>query len=346
MKSWFFFAIFCMNSLAFASSRPTIYFALGKLTGPQKSILDRVFFSEVEKLKKQWPSVDFKRLDSPETDELISVLSSPSTLGLAILGHPAVSIRGEGTERHIMHGYLQTASSRYLPKTLLSAAHSSLGFISIITCHDSAISPLYLKALPQNFSGAIFRSPTHNLDALANPLLEFTSFYSTPEFLKEMNGSLPELLKEFNNFGGAINGDQLKISWRDQLSNHFSYEIIVNGKLAGVLESEYSTRGRGMNLREKLVQLSIVLAPGDQITIRPDDAFRPRINTEQKVVDDILLDRVSIIRGEEEKSLLAESVHIGDEENSPDQNAPLGFLRNGEDYSRAPFVVEWKGVVR
>lgn len=324
---------------------PTIYTVTGKLSSAQRSIVERVFLSKFKELKKQHPSAEFKVIEDITNSSLIDILSNKQTLGLLYIGHPAVSIVGEGDERRILHGYLQTPSGTYLPKDIFTAAHENLKFLSIMTCHDSAVTPLYTKYIKEK-TFDLLRSPTHNLDELKNPLLEFTSYYSTPQVLDILKPRLETYIYEFEETV-STGRSQLTITWRDQVSAHFSYVVTLNDKIIGVLESSKSNRGRIVNRQSKTIKIDRELRPGDRLVIKPDDANRPKKeeSKDSKVIDDILIDQVIAEFGNQKILLLDSPIHIGDEEVSPDEGLPLGFLRNREDFRVAKFHKTWSEVV-
>lgn len=335
-------ALYCFS----VQAKPVIYVVTGKLSKTQRAIIDRVFISKYKSLAKEYPRSEFKVIENASNNDLISLLASSKTLGLIYIGHPAVNIVGEGDDRKIIHGYLQTPSGRYLPKTILSAAHESLKFISILTCHDSAVTPLYTNSLSSSGINYL-RSPTHNLDELKNPLLEFTSYYSTPQVLDLLAPKLENYIDQFereNSYQAEVKST-LTIKWRDQVSSHFGYVITVNERIVGVLESAKSSRGRVLNTQRKTFDLLHPLKPGDSITIKADDDNRPRRGQEDKIIDDILIDEVVLTQKGVQRELLDSTIHLGDEEYAPDQTLPLGFLRNSNDYMAAPFARVWKTVM-
>lgn len=359
-----FFIVLSSASLA-QSEKAKIYFVLANLNPTQKNILERVFFSEVEKLSKEYSEIEFIKIDNVSIMEIINILSSRSTMGAIFLGHPAINTKVDGDERKIIHAYLQTSYekmfkveneyrvdlvTRYVPKRIFTASHENIKILSIITCHDSVVTPLYKKNLPAYLNTYFITSPTHNIDSFKNPLFEFTSFYSTPEILGDFKNKIPSLIKEFRakrKFEKTEEVSKIKISWRDQLSKFYVYEVLLNGKLVGVLEPYSTSRKRSLNKREMEIKVSVPIKSGDVITISPDDPNRPRSDINLKVVDDIIVDRVEIVReSSSENVVLGQAIHIGDEKNQPDAGTSLTFLRNEEGFLQSIFYLnKWDGIV-
>ncbi len=203
-----------------------------------------------------------------------------------------------------------------------------------MTCHESAIIPLYLDGLPQKVK--YYQSPSHGLDALKNPLYEFSSFYSIPKVLEEIADDLREGKLNEGDYHHDFNGIQkgtLKLKVRDLISQRFTYTVEVNDELVGILHAKKNKRGRLLNELTFTFPIHNKLKKeGNKITISADDSDRPRPQG-LSVVDDILVDSVEV-NGLE---LLATPLHIGDQPEFPDMEEGLGFLRNHDDFSRSSF---------
>ena len=207
-----------------------------------------------------------------------------------------------------------------------------------MTCHESAILPLYLSSLPENTH--YYKSPTHSLNSLGNPLFEFTSFYSTPKILMDIKSDLEK--GKFSSFftKKVKPNKKIKITAKDLVSQKFGHSLMVNGKYIGAMFSKKNKRGRLLNLVDFEFEVPNSLLNGRErtlIEIIPDDADRPK-PAGLKVVDDILIEKVSF----EGIDLLTDSVHIGDQKNNPDFSEGLGFLRNQADFEMSPYFKEWR----
>ena len=231
------------------------------------------------------------------------------------------------------------ADGRYLPKEILSGANPQLKFLSIMTCHESAVLPLYLNSLPDHVQ--YYKSPTHHIDGLANPLYEFTSFYSTPEILdKVLNDFNKRKYDDFKLLSNPKVGT-LKISIKDLVSSRFSYGVVLNDRFIGALYAQKTKRGRLLNSSTYLLDIYQGDLTGNENNLRifPDDPNRPR-PLGLKVVDDILLEEVRL---NDEIIVSKGPIHLGDQEFFPDMNEGLGFLANEEDFKRSPFQSIWEG---
>lgn len=134
----------------------------------------------------------------------------------------------------------------------------------------------------------------------------------------------------------------LKIHYRDLLSSKFDYDILINNTLIGNLSVTRSKRGRKLNKSDRdIVFCAENFSWPLNLTIRPDDRFRyngPEGN-QQKVLDDILIDKLELVT-DEKKNILWQTdlygpIHIGDEQNEPDVQTGLSFKRNWADFKNA-----------
>ncbi|CAM9905151.1 unnamed protein product, partial [Chrysoparadoxa australica] len=256
--------------------------------------------------------------------DLLKELKNPKTLGVVFLGHPAIKTEGVYPDKKIIHGYLQSGDGFYLPKKTFSAAHEKLAFLSILTCHESAILPLYDKSLPEGID--VLKSPTHGLDSLANPLFEFTSFYSTPQVIDLISKKIEE--GRYDSFEAEKSEDLLlSIQTRDLVSSHFTYTVEVDGKVVGILKKEVNKRGRVKNSNTFEIKIPKNYIRNGIVKITADDPKRP-IKSGLKVIDDIIIEGIWVNENGIKRSLLDYQIHLGDQESNPDQNEGLGFLRN------------------
>jgi hypothetical protein len=316
-----------------------IHVLYGDLKPGQQKILDRVFKPRLEDLKglEQVSKV----IQKPKATylDLLEALRSPESIGVIFLGHPAIKTKGVFPDKKIIHGYLMDADGRYLPKKILSGANPQLKFLSIMTCHESAVLPLYLESLPEHVK--YYKSPTHHIDGLANPLYEFTSFYSTPEILDQVLNDFNK--KKYDDFKLLSNPKigTLKISTKDLVSSRFSYGVVLNDRFIGALYAQKTKRGRLLNSSTYLIDIfkSDLSDTENNLRIFPDDSDRPKPQG-LKVVDDILLENISL---NNQSIPFRGPVHLGDQEFSPDMNEGLGFLKNKEDFINSPFQSIWEG---
>lgn len=274
-------------------------------------------------------------------NDVTHALQDPNAYGIIFLGHPAIKTQGSFPNKKIIHGYLQDAQGKYLPKEILSGAHKNLRFLSIMTCHESAVIPLYINSLPQSVH--YYKSPTHGLNSLDNPLFEFTSFYSTPKIVDEINADLEQSRFKLENHyvmdSFYEDSKTLVFKVKDLVSQRFGYSVFINGRYLGAMFAQKNARGRLLNKVTFKFNVPPYLWSSTENTIRvaPDDRNRPRSSGLQ-VVDDILLTQVKL----DDENLLDGPFHIGDQRVSPDLNEGLGFIRNREEFSLAPFIFEWE----
>lgn len=310
-----------------------VHIHYGDLKKGQMSILNRVFRPNLKKLSKL--NLKVVEYENSLQKNILSSLASSRVVGVIFLGHPAIKTKGVGKGRHIVHGYLKDSAGMYLPKNIFSGARDNLAFISVLTCHEGAIIPLYKKYLPSFID--YFESPSHSLNALENPLFEFTSFYSTP---KVIDSILNRYDSSFFDSSQVEKTSQTTISikLKDLVSSRFSYTVSVNGSLVGIISRKLNSRGRILNKIDYQFKVSNSLfnKGSNFITISADDYLRPRPNG-LKVVDDILIEEVSLISGENRNNL-AKNIHLGDQEVNPDMNEGLGFLRNKDNFRGHRFV--------
>lgn len=320
------------------ADKGNIHVFYGDLKKGQMAIIERVFKPELKRLKNKEPVEKVIEWNDGKIEDFLSVLKDPKTLGVLFLGHPAIKTEGIHPDKKIIHGFLKSGDGFYLPKNIFSAVHDELKFISIMTCHESAILPLYMNSMPSHVD--VIKSPTHGLDTLDNPLFEFTSFYSTPEVLKNLEKKLEGgSYREFN-FLEEKSSRNVKVVYRDLVSSRFTYTVEADGKVVGILKKEMNKRGRILNKFEKVVKIKNKSKVN--LKIHPDDPFRP-VAEGLKVVDDILIDDILIQTGYDFQSVLEKRIHLGDQEESPDKNEGLGFLRNLEDFKKAYFSLFWEG---
>jgi hypothetical protein len=281
-------------SIAYAQEgRSVVHVLYGDLKPGQHRILERVFRPKLNLLSQANSQIVVKENLTAKTEEILGALRDPQTLGIIFLGHPAIKTTGEYPNKEIIHGHLKDGLGRYLPKKLFRGAHKNLRFLSVLTCHESAILPLYLDQLSSTVK--YYKSPVHGLDALKNPLYEFTSFYSTPKVLEQLAQDLhSQKIDTFSQDDDGQESIHLTMKVRDLISQRFSYTVEVNGELVGVLHAKKNKRGRLLN--ELHFSFSIKkssLAQHNSITIAPDDPKRPRPDG-LLVVDDILIDSIQV----------------------------------------------------
>lgn len=326
----------CLVFCSLSEAAGVIHVLYGDLKPGQQKILDRVFRPKLNELISMEGVKKVVENPQASIEDLTQVLQSPQTLGVIFLGHPAIKTKGVMPDKKIIHGYLQDTNGRYLPKAIFSAAHEGLKFLSIMTCHESAILPLYLDSLPKHVH--YYESPTHNLNSLGNPLFEFTSFYSTPKIIDEIKDDLKN--GNFDDFYEPKNKvmAKLEIEVKDLVSQKFGYVVLLNDKFIGSLFAQKNNRGRLLNkTKHQFFLESGEVFAGAKIKIIPDDANRPKPNG-LKVVDDILLLKVEL----EGVALLKQPIHLGDQEQSPDMGEGLGFLRNLPEFEITVFKNEWE----
>lgn len=312
---------FLWFSTIFANGEVHIHY--GDLKRGQKSILNRVFKPKLKELSKL--NVEVVEYDKSLQENILASLANPKVVGVIFLGHPAIKTKGTGKKRRIVHGYLKDGEGKYIPKNIFSGAHNNLKFISVLTCHESAIIPLYKKTLPSFID--YFESPSHSLNALDNPLFEFTSFYSTPKVIDNILQQYGPDSLEINSLGDPKE-KSLKVNLKDLTSGRFSYTVSINGVLVGIISRQLNSRGRILNDVEFLIKVpeSILHESNNLLTIEADDYLRPR-PLGLDVVDDILIEKVTLENGGREDSL-GVKIHLGDQESNPDIEEGLGFLRN------------------
>lgn len=325
-----------LSSFGSNPSKGVVHVFYGDLKSGQMAIINRVFKPKLKILENKKEVEKIIEWPKGKIEDFLKVIKNPKTLGVLFLGHPAIKTEGTYPDKRIIHGYLKSGDGYYLPKEILSAAHSNLQFLSIMTCHESAILPLYLDSLPNHVD--VIKSPTHGLDNLDNPLFEFTSFYSTPKVIEKLEKNFDD-----NKYAGffvqPLELQTIRIQYRDLVSSRFTYTVKVNDKLVGILKKETNQRGRIHNIFEKAIDLGNETI--NRVSIQPDDPRRPRKDG-VKVVDDILLDQVELIRGNTPLNLLRKTIHLGDQMHSPDEGEGLGFLRNKKAFFKAPFRESWE----
>ncbi|MCF8060819.1 MAG: hypothetical protein K9K67_16060 [Bacteriovoracaceae bacterium] len=316
-----------------------IHVLYGELKPGQQQILDRVFKPRLIELEKLDQVKEVVQKQKATYLDLLRALKSPETIGVIYLGHPAIKTEGTFPNKNIIHGYLMDSDGRYLPKNIFSSVHPNLKFLSIMTCHESAVLPLYLKSLPDFVH--YYKSPTHNMNSLGNPLFEFTSFYSTPKILEEIERDMDRgRYDDFKIFPDpTILTLNLKVM--DLVSSRFSYVVTLNDKLIGALFSKKNDRGRLINKASFSFDIQQSdLKDKNVLKIYPDDSNRPRPK-DLKVIDDIILSEVYFNNGE---NLIGMPIHIGDQELDPDLLDGLGFLRNRSEFTKSDFMESWEWV--
>jgi hypothetical protein len=309
----------------------------GDLKSGQMAIINRVFKPKLKSLEKKKEVEKVIQWPNGKIEDFLEVIKSPKTLGVLFLGHPAIKTEGTYPDKKIIHGYLKSGDGFYLPKEILSAAHKRLQFLSIMTCHESAILPLYLDSLPKQVD--VIKSPTHGLDNLDNPLFEFTSFYSTPKVIEKLEKKFDE-----NKYSGFFvdkypEDKKIRVHYRDLVSSRFTYTVKVDGKVMGILKKETNSRGRIYNKYVKTITVGSDFV--SRISIQPDDPNRPR-KDDLKVVDDILIEDVELSQGDSFFKIMRKNIHLGDQVISPDEGEGLGFLRNRKAFQQAPFHEAWE----
>lgn len=299
------------------------------------AILERVFKPKLGELRKVIGQV--VEVPNASVEDILFALKNPENLGVILLGHPAIKTKGKYPDKKIIHGFLMGADGYYLPKNILSSTHEQLQFLSIMTCHESAILPLYLDSLSEKVD--YIKSPTHGLDSLSNPLFEFTSFYSTPLVVDTIIENYKKgKYASFKKNKKIIKG-RLTIKLSDLISSRFTYTITIDDKVVGILKSQKNPRGRNLNNIEFSFDLLShelkTIAPGAILKVLPDDPNRPK-PIGLKVLDDIIVREISIDSSEYSFNW-KDGAHLGDQAQNPDILEGLGFLRNKFDFDNLPF---------
>ena len=256
------------------------------------------------------------------TQEAVDALKNSRTLGFLWLGHPALDVRGE----KLVNSYLTTPEKRYLPKLLFSASHSNLGFVGIVSCSLDDVVSRYNKYLPPTVPLFV---PQTDDNRDIDPAAQFT--YMIGGSLQVIEKIKNELKARVQAFQLGSSGQErymstLEVSYRDLLSKHFSYVVIANKHLAGVLEPT----------SELKIQITLpkawVTSSQNTITIRPDDLNRTAPEGVTNFVDDILLTSlVSVSEFGRRDSLLSSPVHLGDDDGA-DWDSGLAGLSNPQNY--------------
>ncbi|MGE0614169.1 MAG: hypothetical protein AB7P04_00890 [Bacteriovoracia bacterium] len=281
----------------------------------------------------------------PTADDVISTLQDPNTLGWMWAGESALDIPAPaaGEKARIRNSFLQTVSGRYLPASLFSATHPGEIAIGISTCHNSALAKKYAPALPVGLALLQPQALAFESEAIESAaILSFDDIFEAPrEVFDQISAQVVKMPRPVP----AMTGPKttVQIEYRNQNSNRFDYEVLLDGKLIGVLEKTVDSEGLTVNKNIKEFQIDTP-APGQSavLTIRPDEWKRAGVEGNLRTVTPLLVDSVKIA-GQER---LSQVIHLGDE--SPDPKLPTArnLSPNQPEIRRLPVQaelrVEWK----
>jgi hypothetical protein len=342
---WWLVAFFIFHS-AFAEIRPTIKILVGHLREGQAEILKDAFFDEmaegVARAAALGVHIDAPQMES-NAETLKEALQDPNTIGVLWLGHPALDITKNSStgKSEAANIYIEAADGRYLPPTILSAAHAHLQFVSLVTCNATLVNEKYAKYLRSNIQN--YFPPSSTAEFSTNPLMEMAHFFVAP--IEVFNTVVADLPRHLRNFipQASLTGGSLEIHYRDLLSKRFDYEVLVNGKYIGSLYTQRSAPiGRVRNRAQVSWPIPAEAFPVQNIVIRPADAERRRTTAIQNVVDDVLIDQVRLRQSGSEQELLTNPVHLGDDSEAADVAIGLSFESNLDDFATAPLAKEWR----
>ena len=337
MKRYLLLSLIFITALAPAHAAKVVLF-YGKLKPIQASTLERVFIEKAKKSFSKYPNTTFEIIKKSGLQSLLRAFKDPEVIGILYFGHPALVTEGvvnaQEDRRVILNGFLQTADGKYIPKSILSSAHKKLQFVSFMTCHQSVVLEKYLRHLKEGTR--FYRAPETNSAGGENPLFEFTSYYNTPKILDQITLDFDKHLENFKNADIQTNREkiELEISTRDLLSSRFSYEVLIDDQLVGIIESQKNKRGRKLNT----VNSKIEVYKHGELTIRQDDLNRTPKNNQKFIIDDIILDSFKV--NSEEQLILP--IHLGDESSNVYQGIGLSFLRNLIDFEGLAVQKDWR----
>lgn len=286
-------------------------------------------------IKEQKAAFDEKNIvfeikENSEATDVLKTLQDPKTIGMVWIGHPSLLLTGENSET-ILNSFLKTASKKYLPKNLLSAANSSLRFFGLITCHNKDVITRY----PTPSELKIFMPENVKFSYDNNPRFELTHILTAPkDLIVKFKDQMAEWYKEPITLAPRPAKASLKINFRDLKSNHYGYEVMLNQKLIGVFYLQKDE----LDIIENYGSITIpvpdhLLIDGtNTLVVRADDALHPE---RKGYIDDILVDSVELINDTKTTTkLLNEIVHIGDDTSNIDKKTHLYFFKNLKDFEK------------
>lgn len=314
----------------------------GKLTSAQLAVLEKKFEPSLNAVRTSLASygVELRVRKEITTADLIHSLGDPTVVGVVLVGHPALTV-DTSQDQMIKNAFLIDTKGRYLPKNIFTAAHPDLRLIGIVTCHHRAVVPRYrmpggltdFETILPKIDPALEDEHTDAAD-LNSALLQLTPLVDGPnevlqkalERIKKL-AALPSWANETQRLN-ALGAEpakkaKIQIDFRDLYSPRFAYEVRITAgqasRLAATLESATDTAtGLRLNRQSHVIEISEstleALGPDTTLVIQVDDPDRPRLaNDPAHLIDDILIDQITITTEAGTRALLNAPVHLGDD---------------------------------
>lgn len=265
-------------------------------------------------------------------EDLISSLNDKNVIGVIWHGHNQPSWQKIKDQKVPYNYHLLDAKKRFLSKKIFSNLPPRLQLLGLNTCYTSGVLEKY------------------NLHTFEDPHLLLGGEWEIEEDREnildsEATNSIAGAINTYRKFNEkGINLEEqtsfqreqeisLTFSFRDLVSSHYDYNILIDGQLRGVLSKKVSDFP-WTTVSEK--RISINLTAGEHnLVIEPNDPARSSPGIEYPV-DNILLDKVVLLQKFKKTALLEKTYNIGDEDRA-DQETGLFEIRNNPELVTSPF---------
>jgi len=318
---------------------PRIEIHYGKLLDGDERILKRVWIDkDIKELRQKYAGkVEIPDPVNSNSETLLNSLRDSNVLGLIWIGHPSYVKEDTDSKPEIKNAFIQDSNGRFIPKTIFSAAHSNLQFISLGTCNDTAVASAYKESLSDKH---VIWATSVNLEegGASNPLFQVVSLYTGPQdvalaIAKDLDSYLSSFHENFT-YPDPAQNTQLVIRYEDLLSAKFDYVVSVNEKVVGVL-----TKQKALLASQNIYEVTFTVPKTGVLKIFPDDVNRHRKATDPKyLIDDILIHSIH----KDGLPIINAIQHLGDEINNIDHETLLSQIRLAPLFEAIPPVLEFK----
>ena len=283
-------------------------------------------------------------VERAETRDLLEAMHSPQVIGVFWVGHPGL-VQDHGK---LLNSFLQTSSGAFVPKSIATAAHARFRFFGLVSCHFTDIKSRYFDPAKQAHRFQVLTPDAQAIDQIPSDedrlLHEVSSLFVAPgTVLERVSAVWPEMVRAYASSPTPKEGapTTIDIVYRDLLSSKFSYEVMWNGSLIGILDRVLGHQGRSSTQRITIPSTHPIHQK-NTLEIRPDDFARARKASDPvHLIDDILIDQVTVQQGETVQPLLNQPIHLGDDSDQWDVDTKSSHKSNEEDFKRNAPALEW-----